>query len=228
MKRPFFADSTVAATVCSLLAFGIAGCSDSGTEPPPPASDVPTASPATNVTDTGFTARWTAVQGALAYRLDVSGDSLFGSFLSGFNSKDVGNTTSSAVTGLTTGGRYFYRVRGVTAAGTSASSNTVGVTVRAPTGVSFQNDVRPIFSARGCIGCHGGSGGLFLETVSNLLSTGNHTPVVIAGNGAGSVLIRKLGPTPPFGSRMPLGGQPLPTAEIQIIQTWIDQGAQDN
>jgi len=96
--------------------------------------------------------------------------------------------------------------------------------------VSFSQNVKPIFNSPsvGCIGCHGGTSGLFVGTVADLLKGGVHGPVVVPGNSAQSLLIRKLSATPPFGARMPFGGTPLPDSTIQIIRNWIDQGALDN
>lgn len=114
-------------------------------------------------------------------------------------------------------------------AGCSDIGTEPTATAPPPTGttVSFARDVQPILNSR-CTGCHGGSGGLFVGTVQQLLTTGNHKPVVIPGNSAQSVLIAKLSPTPPFGDRMPRGGPYLADSTVQVIRTWIDQGAQDN
>jgi hypothetical protein len=100
----------------------------------------------------------------------------------------------------------------------------------AKTTVSFSQNVKPIFNSPsvGCIGCHGGTNGLFVGTVADLLKGGVHGPAVVPGNSAQSLLIRKLSATPPFGARMPFGGTPLPDSTIQIIKNWIDQGALDN
>ncbi len=207
-----------------------AGCSDSGTNPAtPPDTGVPTAGSPTGVTDSSFTARWSAVSGATGYRLDVSQDSLFGSFLAGYNNRDAGIATSLTITGLTTGARYFYRVRAVTAGGISANSNAVGVTVQAgTTQVSFSQDVHPLLVQHGCTGCHGGTNGLTVETVADLLRGGNHGPAIVPGDGAGSNLVKKISPNPPFGARMPQGGPFLPDASITTIRTWVDQGALNN
>ena len=96
--------------------------------------------------------------------------------------------------------------------------------------VSFSKDVLPVFSNPrvGCVGCHGGTNNLFVGTVADLLHGGLHGPAIIPGNGAGSILVQKIGPNPPFGSRMPFEGTPLPDSTIQLISTWIDQGAQNN
>jgi hypothetical protein len=98
------------------------------------------------------------------------------------------------------------------------------------TGVSFLNDVRPIFAnpTIGCLGCHGGTNGLFLGTRQGVLAGGNHGPAVVPGNSAASLLIQKMSATPPFGVRMPDGGNPVPDSLVQKIRNWIDQGALDN
>lgn len=93
--------------------------------------------------------------------------------------------------------------------------------------ISFQSDVIPIFNKYGCIGCHGGSGGLNLGTVNELKTTGIHTPVIVSGNGAGSILITKMRGTAGFGTIMPPGNSATEN-EIAKISLWIDQGAKDN
>jgi hypothetical protein len=95
--------------------------------------------------------------------------------------------------------------------------------------VSFQQDIKPIFADPkiGCLGCHGGTNGLFLGTQPDLLRGGASGPAVIPGNSAQSLLIRKLLGTAP-GAQMPLGGNAVPDSLIQRIRTWIDQGALNN
>jgi len=93
---------------------------------------------------------------------------------------------------------------------------------------SFSADILPIFSGAGCTGCHGGNGGLTVTSVASLLAGGDHGPAIIAGNADGSNLIRKLSPTPPFGSRMPLGGPYLSDTTISAIRAWINEGAKNN
>lgn len=96
--------------------------------------------------------------------------------------------------------------------------------------VSFSNDVRPIFAnpGIGCLGCHGGTNNLFVGTQADLLRGGLHGPALIPGNSAASLLVQKVGSSPPFGARMPFGPTPLPDSTIQVIKDWIDQGALDN
>jgi len=87
----------------------------------------PTASAATNVTSSGFTAHWSIVTGATSYRLDVSISSTFSTFVTGYQNLNVGNVTSRSVSGLITKTTYFYRVRASDSGGTSVNSNVVSV-----------------------------------------------------------------------------------------------------
>jgi phosphodiesterase/alkaline phosphatase D-like protein len=85
----------------------------------------PTATSATSIASTSFTANWNSLGGALSYRLDVSTNSTFASgFILGYNDLVV-NSTSQSVTGLTAGTTYYYRVRAVHLSGTSSASNTI-------------------------------------------------------------------------------------------------------
>jgi titin len=93
----------------------------------------PTSNAATSISETGFTANWTASAGATKYYLDVATDAGFTSILGAYTDKDVANVITYAVTGLTGGAEYFYRVRSYNASGTSTSSGTQTVlTVPAP------------------------------------------------------------------------------------------------
>lgn len=87
----------------------------------PPAA--PFASTATGITTTGFTANWTDVTGASGYRLDVSNNNSFSSFITGYNDLDVGKVNSRAVSGLSPNTQYYFRVRAYNANGSSANSN---------------------------------------------------------------------------------------------------------
>ena len=72
--------------------------------PSPPES--PSAKPATVVSGTGFKANWGTAAGATGYRLDVSQDNLFGSFVGAFNNLSV-TDTSEAVGSLAPGTAYY-------------------------------------------------------------------------------------------------------------------------
>jgi chitodextrinase len=93
--------------------------------PVPPAA--PTAISPNGLTANSFVARWNASPGAPNYRLDVSTNSNFSTFVSGFQDLSVGAVVSKQVTGLTIGTTYYYRVRAFNTAGTSGNSNTVSI-----------------------------------------------------------------------------------------------------
>ena len=74
-----------------------------------------------------FMATWGEMSGATGYRLDVSTDSSFSSFVSGFQNLDVGNVTSKTVSGLSANTTYYYRVCAYNGAGTGPGSNVIAV-----------------------------------------------------------------------------------------------------
>ena len=83
------------------------------------------AQPATNGTNTSFTANWTAAPGASGYRLDVSTSEDFETFVAGFEDLDVGNVLSYDVAGLGEGSSFYYRIRAYNDGGTSDNSATI-------------------------------------------------------------------------------------------------------
>ena len=78
-----------------------------------------------------------------------------------------------------------------------------------------------------CTGCHGSGGGLSLTSYTNLMIGGNSGAVVIPNNGSESLLVKKLLGTI-SGDRMPQNGPYFQDATINLIVTWIDEGALDN
>jgi len=94
--------------------------------------------------------------------------------------------------------------------------------------VSFQNNVIPIFERFGCYDCHGGTNGLVVHTVADLLKGGVNGPAIVAGDANSSLIMKKMSPVPPFGDRMPQGGPYLSDSIRAVIATWITQGAKDN
>src|SRR6266516_2710994 len=94
----------------------------------------PTANPATYIGSNSFTANWSSVSGATGYRLDVSPNSSFSTYVAGYQNLNVGNTTSRSVTGLNANTTYYYRVRAYNGSGTSGNSNVVNVTTLSATG----------------------------------------------------------------------------------------------
>ncbi len=95
--------------------------------------------------------------------------------------------------------------------------------------ISFRKDLRPIFQAN-CDICHGNSGGLIIKTYDDLMrGNSDHGPVVIPGDGSESIIIRKLKGEATFGDRMPKPPAPrLSTSKVNLIEMWIDQGAENN
>jgi hypothetical protein len=91
--------------------------------------------------------------------------------------------------------------------------------------VSYALDIQPILT-QDCMLCHGGAGGLTVDSHAELMAGGNSGPVVIPGDPDGSRLIERLeGTVPPT---MPLGLPPLTLAEIDRIRQWILEGALNN
>ena len=91
--------------------------------------------------------------------------------------------------------------------------------------VSFSLDVLPLLE-QDCIICHGGAGGLNLESYEGVIAGGVSGAVVIPGNAEQSLLPRRLDGTAP--PTMPLDAPMLTTPEVDRIKQWIDEGARDN
>jgi hypothetical protein len=93
-------------------------------DPPIPAS----AAQSTNIAQTSFTPTWNSSPTAIGYRLDVSTDIGFSTFVSGYENKDLGTTTSAIVSGLAPNTVYYYRIRAYNAGGTSANTAVMTIT----------------------------------------------------------------------------------------------------
>src|ERR1039457_7289840 len=103
----------------------------------------------------------------------------------------------------------------------------VGLSVaQSPPGtVDYDRQVHPILAAK-CLACHSQekrSGGLSLGTYTDALEGGRNGAAIKPGDSAGSLLLKRV--TGETGPRMPLGGDPLSTAEIAVSREWIGQGA---
>ncbi len=55
---------------------------------------------------------------------------------------------------------------------------------------SFSDEIQPIFN-RSCVACHGSLGGWDASSYETVMDSGNNAPVVIPGDGEGSILARK-------------------------------------
>jgi mono/diheme cytochrome c family protein len=91
--------------------------------------------------------------------------------------------------------------------------------------VTFDANILPIFQ-QDCVMCHGTLGGWDSTSYQAIMTTGDHTPVVIPGDATNSILTQKLQGTASFGGIMPPSGK-LPAATIQIILDWIAAGASE-
>jgi hypothetical protein len=101
--------------------------------------------------------------------------------------------------------------------------------------VSFAQDIRPLQTRvpGGCSPCHLGriTSGFDQSSYVSLRRGGTNsgTQVIVAGKPCDSILLKKIGRAPPFGSRMPFNGPPYFTAaERQLVHDWIAEGALNN
>ena len=89
--------------------------------------------------------------------------------------------------------------------------------------IHYLDDIQSIFTDN-CISCHGGthSTALDLRSFSDLLVGSNNGDVFIASNASSSLLWQKvhLGEMPPSGN--------LTSNQINLIATWINEGAIEN
>ena len=97
----------------------------------PPGLTAPTATAASSITASSFSANWNAATDATGYRLDVASDSIFTNFVAAHNGRDLGNVTTHAGSQFNAGTTYYYHVRAYNGSGTSSKSNTMDVTTLA-------------------------------------------------------------------------------------------------
>lgn len=114
---------------------------------------------------------------------------------------------------------------------------SAAITVNVSAAVSFSGQVQPIFTTS-CVnaGCHPGGGAPFPlaagVSYANLVNRpATNGPCagdlrVQPSNADASALTKRLEGA--CGVQMPLGGSPLPSAQIQLIRNWINQGARNN
>lgn len=88
----------------------------------------PIALPAINITSNGFTAKWSKVEGAKYYEIDVSRDSNFNSYVELYEHLDVGNIDEIEVVDLKPG-NYYYRLKAIGKNSRSPYSNVIQVTI---------------------------------------------------------------------------------------------------
>ncbi len=84
----------------------------------------PTALAASNINSTSFTANWNVVTSATGYKLYVSEDINFISYLNGYSPKSL-SITSETITGLSPETSYYYKLKAYTASEESDFSNVI-------------------------------------------------------------------------------------------------------
>lgn len=94
--------------------------------------------------------------------------------------------------------------------------------------IRFSRDVAPILQRR-CVGCHGedlSEGSYRLDSFAALKRSGDSgVPTVLPADSTASELWRRITSSDET-ERMPSDADPLPDAEVEIIRSWIDQGAE--
>ena len=101
--------------------------------------------------------------------------------------------------------------------------------------VSFSQDILPLLT-RSCSGsgCHIGqtTNGVNLSSYAQVKSSQGFQyggAIVVDSSSSTSPLVNKIkSESPQFGSRMPLGRNPLSSVDIAMIEAWINDGAKDN
>jgi uncharacterized membrane protein len=91
--------------------------------------------------------------------------------------------------------------------------------------VSFSQEVMPILEAR-CVECHSEENaelGLKLDTYEGLMAGSDYGTIVEAGDPDGSLMIDMI-----QSGDMPEDGDPVPAEELEVLRTWIAEGAQKN
>ncbi len=97
--------------------------------------------------------------------------------------------------------------------------------------VSYANDVQPILNEY-CLSCHGGPGeggdivielGYDMSTYEGLMAGSDYGPVIEPGDPDNSLFLEMI-----INGDMPEDGDPVPAEQIEILRTWIAEGAQNN
>jgi hypothetical protein len=91
----------------------------------------------------------------------------------------------------------------------------------------FEKDVKPILESK-CVLCHGTGkqkGGLQMHTREAMLKGGDTDPALEVGNADHSLLVERIMLDPADDEIMPQETDPLTVEEIDILKTWIADGA---
>lgn len=117
---------------------------------------------------------------------------------------------------------------------TTTQVTAPATTAVVPDNVSYASDILPVLQ-QNCFECHqaGGKGekasGLNMETYEGLMKGTKYGPVINPGNSLTSTIVLLVEGRANQVIKMPHDGRPsLSDQQVQVIKTWIDQGAQNN
>ena len=92
--------------------------------------------------------------------------------------------------------------------------------------VDYTRQIKPVLTAR-CVACHGAlkqEAGLRLDTAALAIKGGESGAVIVPGDTAASLLLKRITATDES-ERMPPEGEPLSPEQIAALQDWIVQNA---
>ena len=89
-------------------------------------------------------------------------------------------------------------------------------------GIDYDTHIQPIFNEN-CTSCHGSSGGLNLTNYDNLMIGSDNGAVIEPGDHLGSKLWQQI-----ESGLMPKYNDRLTDAMVELIGSWIDDGALEN
>ena len=109
--------------------------------------------------------------------------------------------------------------------GSDADSWVAPVEAQPSAAVSFADDIMPIFEAR-CWECHSEENmelGLRLDSYEAVMAGSDYGTVIEPGDADGSLLVDMIA-----SGDMPEDGDPVLPEELELIKTWIAEGAENN
>jgi len=104
---------------------------------------------------------------------------------------------------------------------------SAGLLAAAESKVDFAKDIQPILQQQ-CVKCHGPEkqkGKLRLDSREAALKGGKVGPAFVASDAAKSEMVRRINLPKGDDDVMPNEGEPLSKAQIDLITTWVNQGA---
>jgi uncharacterized membrane protein len=111
------------------------------------------------------------------------------------------------------------------AATAPAAPSTQANDASKPASVSFSKDIMPILQSR-CVNCHGGQRTekiLNMTSYSDLMAGSENGPVVVPGDVNNSPLVQLV-----LQGKMPKRGPKLLPDQVQLLTTWVEEGAPNN